>query len=80
MILEHPKWSINEELKQKTETPQAYRELAIAIFNLAEVYNITKNDKAKELFERVVELGKDTGDKYLKGLVRKTQEILDNNF
>ena len=32
------------------------------------------------LFERVVELGKDTGDKYLKGLVRKTQEILDNNF
>jgi hypothetical protein len=62
--------------------PQAYRDLAIIIFNMGALYynsNVSKNE-AKKTFERVVEIGIKGSDDYLNKLAKKAKDILDKYF
>ena len=79
---------------EETQELQAYKDLASALFNLGASYfnsmhkqfgffkfkDKQKKIKAKELFERVVELGKNSSDEHLNGLAKKAQDILDKQI
>ena len=39
-----------------------------------------KKKRVKEMYERVIELGKDRNDDFLNGLGKKAQDILDKYF
>ena len=74
--------AIAEELSEKTGMLQAYRELVNLLFNMGVFYynNGISRDRAKRMFERVVEIGKKSGDDYLNELGKKAKGILDKYF
>ena len=74
--------AIREELAEKTGMLQAHRDLAIILFNMGVFYynNGISSDRAKSMFERVVEIGKKSGDDYLNELGKEAKDILDNYF
>ena len=71
--------AIAEELAEKTGMLQAHRDLAIILFNMGAFYynNGISRDRAKRMFERVVEIGKKSGDDYLNELGKKAKDILE---
>ena len=74
--------AIAEELAEKTGMLQAHRDLAIILFNMGAFYynNGISSDRAKSMFERVVEIGKKSGDDYLNELGKEAKDILDKYF
>ena len=74
--------AIAEELAEKTGMLQAHRDLAIILLNMGVFYynNGISSDKAKRMLERVVEIGKKSGDDYLNELGKKAKDILDKYF
>ena len=73
---------IREELSEKTGMLQAHRDLAIILLNMGVFYynNGISSDKVKRMFERVVEIGKKSGDDYLNELGKEAKDILDKYF
>ena len=71
-----------EELAEKTGMLQAYRELVNLLFNMGVFYynNGISSDKAKRMFERVVEIGLKSRDDYLNELGKKAKDILEKYF
>ena len=69
-------------LAEETRTPQAYRDLATALFNLGVFYhnNMISDDKAKTLFMLVVKLGKGSSDEFLYEISEEAQSVLDNEY
>ena len=74
--------AIAEELAEKTGMLQAHRDLAIILFNMGAFYynNGISSDRAKSMFERVVEIVKKSGDDYLNELGKEAKDILDKYF
>ena len=74
--------AIAEERAEKTGMLQAHRDLAIILFNMGAFYynNGISSDRAKSMFERVVEIVKKSGDDYLNELGKEAKDILDKYF
>ena len=74
--------AIAEELAEKTGMMQAHRDLAIILFKMGAFYynNGISSDRAKSMFERVVEIVKKSGDDYLNELGKEAKDILDKYF
>ncbi len=75
--------TIREELVRETGVLQACRDLAVACFKSGMLYfNDLCNslDKAKEIFERIVEISRECDDEYLAEMGKKAEQILEDYF
>ena len=86
--------AISENLAKEIGSLQAYRDLAVTLLVFGDFVfrNMRKNfgffrytdkqkkKRVKEMYERVIELGKDRNDDFLNGLGKKAQDILDKYF
>ena len=73
---------IREALANETDLLLAYRHFAASLFYSGVFYYTSLHNlvKAKEMFERVLELAKGSSDAYLAELGKKAEQVLDQNF